>query len=195
MGGVAGPSWFDTSRTAIKLGAYALLLRPSLYSLVRRLPLGLGLTPYETNYPIVRFNRGLAGFALRQLEHLAEINGVRVMNAGRIRRYATSIDALEIPVTVHGAEAVYARFSVLVDPTMRTSLIRALEREGIGATASYPRALIDVPEVARHLPRDQSATPGARRVAERIITLPTHGYVPPDIGERIAAVIRTVADS
>ncbi len=179
-----------TLATWLKLPVYSLLLRPWLYGAVRRLPLGLGLTPYETDYPIAPFSRALAGLASLQMDRLDEINGTRIRNAARLRDALAGVPGLAAPRVLPGAEPVYARYPVFVDPQLRAGLIEALERAGIGATASYPRALIDVPEVARRLPRDQRPTPGAREVANRIVTLPTHGYSPPDLGSRVAAVAR-----
>ena len=177
-----------TLGTLCKLPFYALLLRPWAYGAVRRLPLGLGTTPYETDYPIAPYSRALAGLAALQLERLGEINGVRIRNAGRLREALDGLPGLSTPQVLPGAEPVYVRYPVFVEPRRRAGVIAALERAGIGATASYPQALMDVPEVARRLPRDQLPTPGAREVARRIMTLPTHGYSPPDLGRRVADV-------
>jgi dTDP-4-amino-4,6-dideoxygalactose transaminase len=183
----ASPS--ATLPTLLKLPAYAMLLRPSLYGVVRHLPIGLGLTPWETDYPIAPFSRTLAGLATVQLESLAEINGTRVRNAARLSEALAGVSGVTAVRVLPGAEPVYPRYPVLVRAAARADLIAALERAGIGATASYPSALIDVPEVARRLPGDQKPTPGAREVAGRILTLPTHGYSPPDLASRVAAVL------
>ena len=61
---------------------------------------------------------------------------------------------------------------------------------GIGATASYPNAWCDVPEVAAKLPESDRNMPGARRVAESIVTLPTHAYCPPDLPTRVGQILR-----
>jgi dTDP-4-amino-4,6-dideoxygalactose transaminase len=182
------PSPVGTFETLCKLPVYALLLRPLLYGAVRRLPLGLGLTPYEVDYPIAPFSRALVGLANLQLERLGEINGVRVDNAGRLHEALAAVPGLSAPRVLAGAEPVYARYPVFVEPARRAGFIAALERAGIGATASYPRALVDVPEVASRLARDQRPTPGALDVASRIVTLPTHGYSPPNLGRRVSVV-------
>jgi len=182
-----------TLSTLLKLPAYALLLRPGFYGAVRRLPLGLGLTPWETDFPIAPFSRTLAGLAMVQLEHLADINGTRIRNAARLAEALAGTRGVTIPRVLAGAEPVYPRYPVLVEAAVRADLIAALETAGIGATASYPRALIDVPEVVPRLPGDQNPTPGAREVASRILTLPTHGYAPPDLGSRVAAVLAAAA--
>jgi dTDP-4-amino-4,6-dideoxygalactose transaminase len=189
---IGAPRVAHSIATVVKLTAYAILLQPGPYSVVRRLPLGLGLTPYETDYPIVRFSLALTGVATRQLERLADINGTRVANAGRLGRALADIPDVTVPKLLPAAVPVYARYPVLMESGQRAGVIAALERSGIGATASYPKALADVPEVVRRLPRDQRPTPGAQEVAKRIVTLPTHGYSPADLSERIAAVIRGV---
>jgi dTDP-4-amino-4,6-dideoxygalactose transaminase len=177
-----------TFETLCKLPVYALLLRPWAYGAVRRLPLGLGLTPYETDYPIAPFSRALAGLSSLQLERLGEINGVRIGNAGRLREALAAVPGLSAPRILAGAEPVYARYPVFVEPERRAGFIAAVEKAGIGATLSYPRALVDVAEVVSRLAEDQRPTPGAREVASRIVTLPTHGYSPTDLGQRISAI-------
>lgn len=174
--------------TLCKLPLYALLLRPWAYGAVRRLPLGLGTTPYETDYPIAPYSRALVGLAALQLQRLGEYNGVRTRNAARLHEALEGLPGISVPRVLPGAEPAYVRYPVFVEPRCRTGVIAALERAGIGATASYPLALIDVPEVACRLPRNQDPTPGACEVARRIVTLPTHAYSPPDLGQRVADV-------
>jgi perosamine synthetase len=186
----ASPS--ATVSTLLKLPVYALMLRPWLYGAVRRLPLGLGLTPYEVDYPIAPFSRSLAGLASVQLERLDEITGIRLRNSARLREALTGVPGISMPRVLPGAEPVYPRYPVFVDARKRAGFIAALEQVGIGATASYPSALIDVPEVVRRLPADQRPTPGAREVARRIVTLPTHGYCPPDLAQRVSKTAKQV---
>jgi hypothetical protein len=62
---------------------------------------------------------------------------------------------------------------------------------GIGATGSYPEALVNVPQVRRFLAGD-SAQPGAMEVARTIVTLPTHAYSPPDLAQRVRRIVDQV---
>jgi dTDP-4-amino-4,6-dideoxygalactose transaminase len=167
-----------TVTTLLKLPAYAVLLRPNFYGLIRRLPLGLGATPYEADYPVECFGRALAGVASRQLQRLEQIGAGRVRNAERLSTAVAGVRGLSLMRVLPGASPVYPRFPMLATAGGRDRLIQSLVAAGIGATASYPLALIDVPEVASRLPRDQVPTPGAREVARRIVTLPTHAYCP-----------------
>ena len=180
-----GPASLGRVTTSAKLAAYSLLLRPMPYGLVRRLPLGLGLTPYETDYPIQAYDRALAGLAELQLERLEAINGTRIRNADKLRRVLAGGRNFTPVLPLAGSEPVYARFPVLASADARRALIANLEAAGIGATASYPYALIDVPQVRHRLAEDQRETPGAREVATRIVTLPTHGYSPADLPARV----------
>jgi perosamine synthetase len=175
---------------AVKLGLYALLLKPSLYGVVQRLPgLGLGRTVYENDYPIARYSGFLAGLALRLQRKVESLNAVRARNALALRAVLTGVRGLAMPQELPGNRPVYCRFPIFVaDPSRRERFLAACQAEGIGATASYPQALIDVPEVARVLAPAQATQDGAKAVARSIVTLPTHAYCPPDLPERVRAI-------
>ncbi|MBM0106217.1 DegT/DnrJ/EryC1/StrS family aminotransferase [Steroidobacter sp. S1-65] len=184
-------STVETLSLSAKMLVYATLLRPSLYGVVHRLPfLGLGRTAYEPRYPIARYSRALASLAERQYRRLDAINAVRTANAGRLRDALSATRGVRMAQLLPGAEPVYARFPMFVtESARRASVVEALDRAGIGATTSYPNALADVPEVAAMVPAQDLNTPGAREVANTIVTLPTHGYCPPDLAARAARVV------
>lgn len=178
-------------RSAVKLLAYSLALRPRVYGVVSRLPgLGLGRTPYDAAFPLAQYSGTLAGAARLLLGRLPELTATRARNAGLLRASLAGTPGLRLPEIVPGAAPAWARLPVFVDvPGRRDAMIQALLAEGIGATASYPSALNRVPEVAAMLPASDLVQPGAERVADTILTLPTHAYVPADTGERIRRTI------
>ena len=182
----------ETCMNAGKLAAYSLLLRPAYFGFVRSLPgLKLGQTPYELAYPIARYSPALAGIAVRLCRRIDEINAPRIANAERLRAALADVPALQLVTPPAGAKPVYLRLPVLArSRTERDRLIVALEAAGIGATASYPSSLADVPKVRARLAPDADSTPGARMVAERILTLPTHAYSPPDLADRVRDIVR-----
>ncbi len=187
------PAPSGTIAYSIKLAIYSVLLRPALYGITRVLPLGLGRTPYETEYPIAHFSPALAGLGLRQAVRLGEINAARIANAARLHAALEGLRGLILPTVPAQAAPVYARFPLRVaDPARRDAFVSALEADGIGATRSYPEALVDVPEVAARLPADNPPQPGARLVARTIVTLPTHAYCPPDLGARVRRIAESV---
>jgi perosamine synthetase len=181
--------------TAAKLAAYSLLLRPALYGLVHKLPfLGLGKTAYEDDYPLLRYPQLLAGFAHSVYERLPQLTAARRANADSLRQALRANAALEPVPLLPDAEAGYTRLPVLVrDPAKRAQFIAALEGAGFGATASYPAALADVPELVGKLNEEDRRAPGARQVAQRIMTLPVHPYCPPGYAARVAQVLESAS--
>jgi len=176
----------------LKLGVYSVFLRPGLYPLIRMLPFtGLGHTPYETRYPVSTLSRFQSAVALRLLARLDELAASRRRHAGALQAALQPLPGLETFRAVPGALAAYARYPVRVrHPDARDRVIGALNRAGIGATASYPKSLADVPEVRARLAQANTECPSARRIAATIFTLPTHAYCPPDLADRVSSVIR-----
>jgi len=187
--GVAG-----TLTQVIKLFAYAMLLPPSRYGITQRLPfLGLGRTPYQAPSPLTRYSPALGAFAALLYGRLDELGAERRTNARRMAAAVAGIAGIQPMTLVLETEPVFVRFPVLAaDPQSRQALLDALDAAGIGATGSYPAAVVDIPELRGRLdPRDLDC-PGARMVAARIVTLPTHPFVQPTDIEAIAAACRTV---
>lgn len=179
-----------------QLPIYALCLRPSLYELVRKLSfLGLGRTVYETGYPIARLGALQAGVGAELAGRLAALNEQRRGNAARLSEALADLPGVHLPRELPHSKSVYARFPVRVPAAMRDELVRKLDHVGIGATASYPRPLADVPEIAAMLRDPQSDVSRAREVASQIVTLPTHAYCPSDLGERVRFVLADIGRS
>lgn len=177
----------ETLVNCIKLPIYAVLLRPTLYGAVQRLPfLGLGKTAFDTTYPISHLSKPQIGVAVQLAQRLDFLNGQRRVNAERLTAALQNLRHVVLPAIGAGVRPAFARFPIrIVDAQARRDVIRHLNAIGIGATASYPSCLADVPEVRALLPQSDLSMPGARSVAAQIVTLPTHGYCPHDLGERV----------
>ena len=101
------------------------------------------------------------------------------------------VEGIEIPRPVEGASPVYLRFPILTrDGTHRSRLQRRLREVGISASSSYPTSIEDIPGIDRYLAPRQDSCPGARSVATRILTLPTHAAVTPCDIEQMVTIIR-----
>jgi perosamine synthetase len=185
---------FETLLYSLKLAAYSFLLPPSRYGMVQKIPgLGLGLTVYETRYPIRRYSPSLAGLALRLMRRIDAINAARVNNAARLTEALQGAPGIQLITLPEAAAPVYTRFPLLVaSRQQRDKLIAALTAAGIGATASYPQALADVPDVIRLMGTSDPRQSGARHVAETVMTLPTHAYSPPDLAARVRTIVDRV---
>jgi dTDP-4-amino-4,6-dideoxygalactose transaminase len=187
---VPAASPLATCVLGIKLLLYAALLRPWPYAVVRRLPgLNLGVTIYDEHFPITRYSSALAAFALVMGTRLNEFNRRRTSNGVRMEQALQAIPGVQLLKRAATAEPVHLRLPCFIDSrAARTRLLEALDRAGIGASVSYPNALCDVPEVRALLPAADRELPGARRIAESIVTLPTHPYCPDDLPARTAAI-------
>ncbi len=188
---LGGPTLIEAAGNAVKLPIYSLFLRPSMYGAIRHMPfLGLGRTVYETRYPITRLGRLQSGVALTLFDRLDELNAARVRNAANLATALRDIPGVSLPSIAADAAPVFLRFPVLVRaPLERAIVVDALDRAGIGATSSYPSALADVPEIRAQLREPSLPMPGARQVAAEIVTLPTHGHCPADLGPRVRDVL------
>lgn len=191
-GALGRPAAAAVAKDAAKVLAYAAMLPPSIYWIPRSIPqLGLGLTAFTTEFPLDEMPSLLASLALTMLPHLERYNAQRTAHARALIDQLARVDGIRVPAPTPGATPVYLRLPVLVDdPASQAPLIEALNRTGIGATGSYPTSLADVPGLQPHLANPGVAVPGARHVAARIVTLPTHPYVSARDRERTVDTIR-----
>lgn len=172
------PKTSEIAHTLIKLGAYATMLRPSLYWIPNAIPqLGLGRTVYDTSYVVEAYCRPLAALALVMLPRLDEFTAARRANAAWLRARLERMPGISLVQPPVGSEPVYLRFPILVDtPALRDPLVQALNESGIGATGSYPRSIADIHHLASYS-TDLNAPASGSSVAARIVTLPTHPFV------------------
>jgi dTDP-4-amino-4,6-dideoxygalactose transaminase len=187
-----GAGGADTLAQVLKLFLYAVLLPPARYGITRRLPfLGLGRTPYVTPSPLTRYSPALGAFAAILYERLDALGDARRAAATRIQAALAGRPDIVPVEPLPGAMPVYVRLPVLAaDAGSREELLRRLDAAGIGATASYPTAIADIAELQGRVDPADLDCPGARAVASRILTLPTHPFVqPPDV-ERMAMALR-----
>jgi dTDP-4-amino-4,6-dideoxygalactose transaminase len=169
---------------------YGGLLRPSRYWLVDRI-LDLGGSRFEPDFPMARLSAYQRRLAARLEPLLDSYNDVRRSHADQLRAGIEDVEGIEIPRPVAGARPVYLRFPILTrDGAHRADLVRRLKNAGIGASASYPSAVGEIAGITRYLAPDQTPCPGARSIATRILTLPTHAWVTPRDIEQMIAIIR-----
>lgn len=189
---LAPPSAREACLAVLSSLVYAVMLQPSRYWIVASIPcLGLGISRFDANFEMIQLSAYQARLAAHLFPLLDSYNRIRRNNADDLRGGIEGAEGIEIPRPVAGANPVYVRFPILArDETHRSYLLRRLSAAGIGASMSYPTAIGDIPGIQRYLVRDQQPCPGARGVARRIITLPTHPHVTPADIKRMVAIIR-----
>jgi perosamine synthetase len=182
-----------TAMTSAKLLVYSTMLRPTAYGLMNKLPLGLGTTRWEDDYPLGAYSPVLAAVALRLYRRLDRLTRTRADNARGLREALQDLPGVRLPAIAADASPAWARFVLFMDDAARrTRAVAALNGAGIGATVSYPQALVDVPEARALLNGAAGSQEGSRKVAASVVTLPTHAYVPKDLGSRVRDILASL---
>ncbi len=177
----------------LKLVACYLFFHPSRYRAVESLPfLKIGATEFDPFFENRRLSR-LAGVMLD--------DSIRTAAGGVARRNET---VAKIKDAVAGTEGefsfpspgtderpCYPRLPVVAaSPSLRTCTIRALCRVGIAASAFYPTAISEIPNIKRYLAPPMNYCPNAEWLAARLFTLPTHSLVTAKDVANIGKVMR-----
>lgn len=152
------------------LGAQALFAHPNLYALPAALPLGLGQTVYRAPRPARGPAAATAAVLAASWPDAAGEIEVRRRNAARLLAAVQHQAAFATVITQPHARPGYLRLPTLVPPDVRGTV--AAQR--LGVFPSYPRALCDLPGFAARCVNRHDAFPGARLLASRLCTLPTH---------------------
>jgi len=162
-------------REVFQLGAQWLLGRPSLYVIPSAIPfLRLGETVYHTPRPVRAMSHVAARTLAVTLPLGAAEEAIRRTNAGRLlARPGSGLTPMRVP---DGGEPGYLRLPFLAGAEKRavagTEGARALD-----VMPGYPLALCDLPGFAERVVNRGDGFPGARTLAARLITLPTHGLL------------------
>jgi len=157
-----------------------LLGRPALFGVVAAVPgLRIGETIYRPPTPPRRIARASAALVLQALAAEPGASATRRRNAARLLRGVRRNGALAEIEIAPRAEAGYLRLPVLARQGRTRGALLAHAR--LGLIEGYPIVLPDLPEARPHVV-GVGELPGARSLAERLLTAPTHGQLtPPDL--------------
>jgi dTDP-4-amino-4,6-dideoxygalactose transaminase len=156
---------------------------------------------FTTDFPLDLPDPRLMALGAVMMRHLDAFTQARVATAERLIDGLTGHRSLRTITVRSGAQPVYLRLPVLFSTTAeRQAALDALNAAGVGATGTYPAAqadedghppqpLADVDGLKPLLADRDARVPGARSVAQRIATLPTHPYVTADDTGRIVATL------
>lgn len=156
------------TRPVVMLAAQWALGRPSLYAIPAGLPLGLGDTIYHPPHPPRGIPVACARVAAENWDAALAEAAVRRARASRLlARLGPGLRPIR---PAAGAEPGYLRLPVLASPRTHASAPAA---RALGIMPGYPLSLADLPGFTRVINRDGDFS-GARLLAQRLITLPTH---------------------
>lgn len=182
---------------AVKALALMLLRRPELYRLPASLPwLKLGASIFEPDFSVDSLSAFQAGMALAVLDELEGINAERRRKAAFYRQGLASLEQVRSVPEQPGVEAVYLRYPVLPangDPLLTQGLLQNGRARELGISPGFPLSLDAVPGLRPHLVRPEQRFPGARLLAESLVTLPTHDCVRASDSEAVLACVAEAA--
>jgi len=180
-------------RAVVRATAYNLALRPAFFRMLSSIPaLGIGETHFDVDFargPIDPAALALAAAALPGTLAAAAARRAEAERLAAVLCRGTALRAL-----LAGSErcGVYPRlFALAPDGRRRDAALGALRPLGAGITGMYPTALDQVPALRPHL-RGIDNYPGARILAERLMTFPTHGRLR---GRRLRDVAAVLAET
>jgi dTDP-4-amino-4,6-dideoxygalactose transaminase len=111
-------------------------------------------------------------------EELPRLNCIRKENAQSIARDLLDSGNYMIPGYDKNDCPAYIRLPVLCpNKDRRENAIAELKKLGINSTAMYPSSIDQIPGIDKFLSGGRDDYPGARRVADCLLTLPTHPFL------------------
>jgi dTDP-4-amino-4,6-dideoxygalactose transaminase len=154
----------------VRLVFMTAFIRPDLYWIPAAVPfLGLGRTIFPKKIRVARLSGMKAGLLRDWRSHLARSNKGRSETAGYFSRQ------LQVRAA-DGSSVPYLRFPIVLStPKARETLYARSQKRGLGLSAGYPTPVSDIPDI--RLSFDSRQFPAARRVAQRLLTLPTHHWL------------------
>ncbi len=156
----------------------SLFLHPERYAIPARLPfLNLGANVFNPDFKIARLPNVNTEVGRRSFSSIDRYNEIRIRNARLLNHNLCFNESLRIPKPFAAGQPVYLRFPIIFpEKKMRRRVFWILNRRRLGASCSYLTPLNEIPGFRRYLFADDDY-PGAKFVADRILTLPTHPYV------------------
>jgi len=166
----AGRGYGEWARSSVQW----LLARPLLYSVPASLPfLRLGETIYHEYGGARRMSRAARQMLQSNWTRSQEEVAVRQRNAARLRAAAEQSPRLQPIIVDADAIAGYLRFPVLVNQGDGANGVSAAAQQ-LGIMSSYPTPLSQLAGFTTRCINAEASFPGAERLAQSLVTLPTH---------------------
>ena len=173
--------------------ALSLFLHPERYAVPAHLPfLNLGANVFDPDFTISRLSNMNVEVGRRAFLSLDRYNEIRIRNARLLNDNLCDNESLRIPKPFVGGQPVYLRFPIVFPKKeVRRRVFWILSRRRLGASRSYLTPLNEIPAFRKYLCAEDDY-PGAKFVADRILTLPTHPYVTEQDIQKIVSRINRI---
>jgi len=180
------PGFLATVKEFLQLLLMAVFIRPMFYWFPDGLPfLKLGETLFYREFPVEKLSGMKAGCLWNWPKRLETANRVRSVTAEYFREH--------LPLQKFSIQPAicYLRLPLLLARREIRDRFYAYSRaKGLGLSRMYPTAVNEIEEIKGIF--DGKAYPGAKEVAERLLTLPTHHLMTQRDKEAICALFRSL---
>jgi len=178
-GPIEGQSFQKEMIELCKVIAMACFIRPSLYWLPAGLPfLKLGETIFCSEFSVKKMSGMKAGLLKKWEMNLRDSNSIRLENG------ASFSEQLKLKWRLTDDEIPFLRFPVICsDKATQDNWYFLSKKKGLGIAKMYPTPISEIQEM-----RDQfqeKKFPGAKLVADRLLTMPTHTFMRKNDKKRI----------
>jgi dTDP-4-amino-4,6-dideoxygalactose transaminase len=149
-----------------------------IYGLLEALPLGLGETIFDPDFVIGEMPKGIKRLGKGALKILPSFIEHRRSIAGIYREVLWKKTSFRLPPD---SSDIFTRFPVIAG-------VRPIPKPlfRLGVRRMYPKAIVDETSIRPYCAPHNVATPGARKTAEMLITLPTHTGISKEIAYEVA---------
>jgi len=163
-------SFLDDLKNFLQLGLMSVFIRPYFYWLPVTIPfLKLGQTLFYTDFPIQKLSGRRAALLQNWRDRLAESNACRAQNS-------LELSAKVAPRDINDICIPYLRLPMLAqDRTRRDQIYARSKEQGLGMSLMYPTAVDEIAEIKAIFHGE--TFPIAKKVAETLVTLPTHHFL------------------
>jgi perosamine synthetase len=165
----------------IKAAALQMLSQPVFYGILEQLPLGLGKTEFNPEFGRSQMPVYVNTLGALSLHGLGRLNEHRRSVA---KVYSKLLMDIAVPLPELGIP-VYTRFPVMAGINEISPELKRL-----GIRRMYPKAIADEPQIKPYLKGQAVFFPGARLIADKLITLPTHMGISNELAKRIALKVK-----
>ena len=158
-----------------------IFIRPSLYWIPAALPwLGLGRTIFPKQVRLRRLAGMQAGMLRNWRRRLADSNRVRAATASYFSR--------RLAVGPIDGSHPFLRLPILTNAEEKSRVCELALKRGLGVSVGYPAPINEIAELRTAFVGQ--SFPAARRVADGLLTLPTHHWLSEHDKEAIAELCR-----
>ena len=175
----------------LQLAAYKILFNRHLYWIPDSIPfLKLGETIYEPEFSISCLGANLATRGEPMFKNLNKFNLARNDCAAIYFEKLNHIQNVIPPICPTNAEPAFIRMPIMLkDCNIRRYLL--LKGHNLGISAMYPGTICSIPQLKPHLAENISICPDASKIAETLITLPTHYCITNSDIQKIVDIIKS----